>query len=476
VHRSIQTALLFLPALLCACSSDSGAGSTAKPAAGAETKESAAPAPAREVGSDPVPVAEAAPEPSTSEQAKAPGEQAPAPSQQAPAPGEQAKAPASGPELDFAPGGPIPDSALGDYHVALTCAVDGADVGTMTVELWAASAPITARNFLRLCAEGFYDGLTFHRILRNFMVQGGDPTGTGGGNSPHGTIQAEFSEAPERGHHYGVLSMARLGNNPDSASCQFFICCDEGPNVWNLDGNYTSFGRITSGVATLEALADCPTTSSGRENSKPAKAVTITRAEVRAGQAPTGETIARPEHPLDLGGEPERIVIQHVLISFAGARTKATRTKEEAAALAAEVLQKAQAGEDFEALVRTLSDDPVREDDTTPGVYRLLNKGVRDHAFERTIFDLERQFQKQMADLQARVQAGTLSQEESQKQAGILRDEAMAKVDALQWVPREGMVPAFGDVGFGLEVGAIGMSEYDPKSSPFGWHVIRRLE
>ena len=102
---------------------------------------------------------------------------------------------------------------------------------------------------------GFYDGLTFHRIIRSFMVQGGDPTGTGMGNGPYGTILAEFSDAPERAHGYGVLSMARMGNDENSASCQFFICCDEGPSVWGLDGNYASFGGVTSGLAALEALA-----------------------------------------------------------------------------------------------------------------------------------------------------------------------------------------------------------------------------
>jgi peptidyl-prolyl cis-trans isomerase B (cyclophilin B) len=453
LHRFLHQVLLTLPALLCACSTDSGGGPAPQPATSAEPQEPAATGEASEATAAPAPKAELPAGPVT---------------------GDPASAPRRAPAFDFAPGGPIADAELGAYHVALSCAVDGTDVGTMTVGLWAETAPITARNFLRLCDEGFYDGLTFHRILRDFMVQGGDPTGTGGGNSPYGTIRAEFSDAPERAHRYGVLSMARLGNDENSASCQFFICCDDGPNVWNLDGSYTSFGRITSGVATLEALASVEAT--GPERSKPVKPVTITRAEVRQGPAPSGETIARPVQALDLGGEPERIVIQHVLISFAGARTKATRTKEEAAALAAEILQRAQAGEDFEALVRTHSDDVVREGDTTPGVYRLLNKGVRDPAFERTIFELERQFRKQMADLQARVQSGAITQEEQQAQATVLRDEAMAKVDALQWVPREGMVPAFGDVGFGLEVGAIGSSEHDATRSPFGWHIIRRLE
>jgi hypothetical protein len=75
----------------------------------------------------------------------------------------------------FAPGGAIQDGQLGDYYITMTCDVDGRDVGTMTFDLWTEEAPVTTRNFLRLADEGFYDGLIFHRIMRNFMVQGGDP-------------------------------------------------------------------------------------------------------------------------------------------------------------------------------------------------------------------------------------------------------------------------------------------------------------
>ena len=382
------------------------------------------------------------------------------------------------PTYDFSPGGPISDADLANYHVALACSVGGEDVGTMTIDLWTEAAPITTRNFLRLCDEGFYDGLTFHRILREFMVQGGDPLGNGMGDSPHGTIQAEFSEAPERAHGYGVLSMARMGNDPNSASCQFFVCCDESPSVWALDGQYASFGRVTSGVATLEALANAPTVLNPDEGavSKPADPVVITRAEAREGTAPAGEVIARPPVVLDLHGEPEKVVIQHVLVSFAGAGTEATRTKEEAAALARKVLERAQGGEDFAALVRELSDDLVPPEDESPGVYKLLNHGVRDPESERALFSIERRMRAEIGELQAKVRGGEITAVQLQEQGMALQEKARAEAEPYLWSARKGMVPAFGDVGFSLEVGGIGMAEFEEASSPFGWHVIKRLE
>lgn len=375
---------------------------------------------------------------------------------------------------DFASATEVPDADLSKYHVELTCAVADAEVGTMTIAVWGDLAPITARNFLRHCGEGFYDGKTFHRILRDFMVQGGDPTGTGGGNSPHGKIKSEFSTDPARAHGYGVLSMARMGNDPNSASCQFFICCDESPAVWNLDGQYASFGRVTSGVAALEALANTPVLP-GREASKPKVPVTIKRAKVVAGPAPTGEVIARPKPTLDLGGQPERITVQHVLISFKGTPVKGvTRTKEEAEALAKEVLAKVQAGADFEALLRAHSDDPAGEVD--PGVYRILNTGVRDSAAERRVFNLERNLRESMKQLDAERSTAPLSEEEYKARSQALRSAAQAEYATIVQYARTGLVPAFGDVGFTLEVGGVGLAPFEAKSSPFGWHIIKRLQ
>ncbi|MEM9380014.1 MAG: peptidylprolyl isomerase [Planctomycetota bacterium] len=450
--------------LLAACGSDPQTGESGP----SQAESGDAPQPAAEA-----PAAEPDPAVELTDVTNERGDAAPeAPSNDA-APDAAAAAPgAYGTANRFAPGGPISDADLANYHVSMTCSVEGEDVGTMTFDLWTEGAPITTRNFLRLVEEGFYDGIIFHRILRDFMVQGGDPSGTGAGNSPYGTIKAEFSTEEDRKHGYGVLSMARLGTDDNSASCQFFLCCDESPSVWGLDGKYTSFGRLTSGVATLEALANVPVKRKGREVSDPTQKVVITRARVHEGAAPTGETIARPEEPLDLGGEPERIVVQHCLISFQGRRVDGvTRTKEEAEALANEVLAQAREGADMDALVREYSDDKVQEGDDTPGHYGILNNGVRDKAQERKMHELNMTVQS----LQEGVRGGIISQADYQARMTELQAEA-TELMGNGSSPRTGLVPAFGDVGFSLEVGEVGLATFDEKASPFGYHIIKRVK
>ncbi|RMH01368.1 MAG: hypothetical protein D6702_11655 [Planctomycetota bacterium] len=377
------------------------------------------------------------------------------------------------PEFHFEPGGPIPDEKLADYHVELSCSVDGKDVGTMVIGLWPEKAPVTVRRFLRLCDEGFYDGTTFHRIIRNFMVQGGDPTGTGAGDGPYGHLPGEFSDEPQYEHHYGVLSMAR-GNDPDSAGCQFFIVCAESASVWNLDGRYASFGKLVAGVDTLEALANAPTDPRSREGSRPTVPVRIERARVVAGPAPPPqEKIERPAP--DLGGEPAMIEVQHVLVSFRDTRVKADRSKEEAFELARIVLEKARAGEDFSALVREYSDDPIDPRDPLPGLYRMTNRGVTDPVFERAIFEAEKKYQARDQELTAKVGKGEISYQEKQQQMQALKQELLGQLPP-QSFPRQQMAKAFGDVAFSLGVGEIGMAEYSPVESPFGWHIIKRIK
>lgn len=127
-----------------------------------------------------------------------------------------------------------------------------ADYGDIYLELYPETAPITVENFLGLVDKGFYNGLTFHRIIAGFMAQGGCPLGNGTGNS--GTnIKGEFSsngvDNPVK-HERGVLSMAR-SNDPNSASCQFFIMHDD---ATHLDGNYAAFGRVLSGMGIVDAM------------------------------------------------------------------------------------------------------------------------------------------------------------------------------------------------------------------------------
>ena len=129
--------------------------------------------------------------------------------------------------------------------------------GIMTGELYPEVAPITAANFEKLANSGFYDGLIFHRVIPGFMIQGGDPTGTGMGGSEE-KIRGEFASNGFKNdlkHTRGVLSMAR-SQRPDSASSQFFIMVDDAPH---LDGMYAAFGKVTEGMDVVNKIAECDT-------------------------------------------------------------------------------------------------------------------------------------------------------------------------------------------------------------------------
>jgi len=138
------------------------------------------------------------------------------------------------------------------------------DFGKFKVELDSNAAPLTAENFTKLVESGFYDGLGFHRIIRGFMIQGGDPLGNGSGGTRE-KIKGEFAsngvENPLK-HERGVISMAR-SSDPNSASCQFFIVHETSPH---LDGNYAAFGRVVEGMEVVDRIATVETDSSDRPN------------------------------------------------------------------------------------------------------------------------------------------------------------------------------------------------------------------
>ena len=128
--------------------------------------------------------------------------------------------------------------------------------GVMKAELYPDKAPNTVHNFISLIQKGFYDGLTFHRCIPGFMIQGGDPDGVGMGG-PGYTIPGEFSSngfANDLRHSRGVLSMART-MVPDSAGSQFFIMVDDAPH---LDGEYAAFGKVIEGMETADAIVRAP--------------------------------------------------------------------------------------------------------------------------------------------------------------------------------------------------------------------------
>ncbi|MBO5934825.1 MAG: peptidylprolyl isomerase [Clostridia bacterium] len=125
--------------------------------------------------------------------------------------------------------------------------------GVIELELYPETAPITVKNFEKLVSEGFYDGLIFHRVISGFMIQGGDPTGTGYHGSDE-NIKGEFlanGVMNKLSHTRGVISMAR-SQHPDSASSQFFICHED---ATFLDGNYAAFGKVTKGIEVVDAIA-----------------------------------------------------------------------------------------------------------------------------------------------------------------------------------------------------------------------------
>ncbi len=162
---------------------------------------------------------------------------------------------------------PAPAAVTPPAPAAKEVAVIKTAAGEMVAEFWPDVAPKTVENFKKLSKDGFYDGTAFHRIIKGFMIQGGDPlskkddpmVGTGG---PGYQIKAEFSNRP---HVKGVLSMAR-SPNPDSAGSQFFICLG---TASFLDGQYTCFGKLIKGEDVLEKIGNTPVVDRGDEASQP---------------------------------------------------------------------------------------------------------------------------------------------------------------------------------------------------------------
>ncbi|MGI5989621.1 MAG: peptidylprolyl isomerase [Lachnospiraceae bacterium] len=147
------------------------------------------------------------------------------------------------------------------------------DGGVMKAELYPDIAPNTVRNFIHLVQQGFYNGLIFHRVIENFMIQGGDPEGTGMGG-PGYSIRGEFSANGFKNdlkHTAGVLSMARA-MDPDSAGSQFFIMHKDAPH---LDGQYAAFGKLTEGFDVLNRIAETSTDWNDRPQ-KPQVMKTVT--------------------------------------------------------------------------------------------------------------------------------------------------------------------------------------------------------
>jgi len=130
--------------------------------------------------------------------------------------------------------------------------------GKMVAKLYPDKAPQTVNSFVFLAKEKFFDGLTFHRVIKGFMLQGGDPEGTGRGG-PGYHLKAEFNDTK---HEKGILSMART-NDPDSAGSQFFVMHARTPH---LDGKYTAFGKVTKGLEVIDKIVNAPKNDEDRPN------------------------------------------------------------------------------------------------------------------------------------------------------------------------------------------------------------------
>lgn len=145
----------------------------------------------------------------------------------------------------------------GDYGETIMVQIEMENGGIIKLELYPEVAPITVENFVKLAKEGFYDGLIFHRVIKDFMIQGGDPLGTGMGGSDE-TIKGEFAingVTNNLSHKRGVISMAR-SSNYNSASSQFFICHAD---ATYLDGQYAAFGKVIEGMDVVDEIANVKT-------------------------------------------------------------------------------------------------------------------------------------------------------------------------------------------------------------------------
>jgi peptidyl-prolyl cis-trans isomerase B (cyclophilin B) len=172
-----------------------------------------------------------------------------------------------------------PEHSAADDSVT-AAASEAESAGSFTITLRPDVAPITCENFEKLVSEGFYDGLTFHRVVDDFMAQGGNPNGDGTGGAPD-TIEGEFSANGHENnlsHKRGVVSMAR-SQDMNSASSQFFICYSDDDTF--LDGNYAAFGEVTEGMEVVDSFLEVERLLNGNgEEAVPKEPITITKAEM----------------------------------------------------------------------------------------------------------------------------------------------------------------------------------------------------
>ncbi|MEZ6021593.1 MAG: peptidylprolyl isomerase [Planctomycetota bacterium] len=327
---------------------------------------------------------------------------------------------------------------LAQYHVQIRVSIDAIEAPDLLVRLWAQEAPETVRNFLRLCAQGFYDGKTFHRILGDFMVQGGCPKGDGTGDSPLGSFADEFDPSAARSHRYGVLSMAHTGA-PRSAGCQFFMICHDGPAAWNLDGSFASFGQLVGDGSALEALRSVDVAASpDGEPSLPQAACRIVFARIVPGSLADASAIVEPVLPEQKWGPPNTVSIESLELRLEGgdpARTEiGTRT------LASQLIQRAEAGEPFAELTRLYSDDPAQRGEERPVGYHFARSGTRPAQGLWEVHAAQTEARRELIRSHAK-QAGRLSSKDAAAARDRIQIELQRRVRASWPIPRSSSPP-----------------------------------
>lgn len=394
----------------------------------------------------------------------------PACQQDTPAESEPARSTA---EFDFTPGGPITDAELAEFHVVMAVELDGEALGDLAFELDSVSAPKGARRFLRTTAEGMYDGTQFLRILREFVVQGGDASGSGVGRSPWGTLEPEVSfESLSMG--YGTLALT------EPASMQFFVVVAESPNVWALENRpITRLGRLVSGVDTLEAIADLPVSfGNDGERSRPKVAPVVTSAKVVRAPAPESQ-VPIQRKPVELHGQPEIVVVEQLWVTFAeqGFINGITRSIPEARERAQELLARLHGGElAWETALIQENDDELSSYLPIPR-RRMSNYGVLALDGQRVKLEAKRGMESYRMELAELLRMGEIGMAELQRRQAERQAEWDERVTRTYTERREDISEThYTKTAFELEVGEIGLVEYDPYGSPRGWYLLKRVE
>ena len=378
------------------------------------------------------------------------------------------------PEFDFAPGGPISDEQLAEFHVQFEVIYDGEPLGNVAFELWPEVAPRAVRRFLRHAAEGDYDGTPFHRVVREYIVQGGDPTGSGQTVSRYGVLPAEMTVDPAYNHGYGVITLI------PSSSQQFYLCVAESARVWGLDEQeFSRLGKLSFGVTTLEQIANVPVGfgSTDTERATPIQELVLKHAHVVREPAPTGGPILRPT--VDLQGEPEVVAVEQILVTFTDRATNPDliRNRVEAEQRAQECFERIASGElSFEEALYEYTDDVIDREAPIPR-RRMSNWGVLRLEGQRARLDANREMRLYQEELRQLLSELVISEDEFRRRQDLKLQELAERLRLTAIERREDMGDQhYARAAFALEVNQVGLVPYDPFGNARGWFLLRRVE